>query len=314
MCHAVSNGLAALPALAAKWSSATPLLLTEHGLYLRERLLAHRPGTMNAHVRSLLLRFFKRLVETTYLMADRIAPVSHYCQLWELKSGAQHTQIQPVHNGIDPDTFSYDPGEPAEPTLVFVGRIDPLKDIETLLRAFALVRRAVPGARLRMFGPRESVTYGRRCDALVSELELGGSAVFEGPVAAPAEAYRAGQVVLLTSISEGFPFAVLEAMACGRPVVATDVGGVAEAVAQAGILVPPRDPVAVAEATIALLGDPARRHALGFRARLRVISHFTVSRCVSDYRDLYQDVVGGPDHRSASLSVPERLPILVSSS
>ena len=180
---------------------------------------------MNAHVRSVLLRFFKRLVEATYVMADRIAPVSHYCQLWELKSGATSSQIRPVYNGIDPDTFAYDPDEPAEPTLVYVGRIDPLKDIETLLRAFALVRQAVPGARLRMFGPRESAAYGRRCDALLDELGLTGAAVFEGPVAARAEAYRAGQVVLLTSISEGFPFAVLEAMACGRPVVATRCRG-----------------------------------------------------------------------------------------
>jgi glycosyltransferase involved in cell wall biosynthesis len=186
LCHAVSNGLAALPALAAKWSSRTPLLLTEHGLYLRERLLAHRPGTMNPHVRSLLLRFFKRLVEATYLMADRIAPVSHYCQLWELKSGAPSTRIHPVHNGIDPERFAYDPGEPAAPTLVYVGRIDPLKDIETLLRAFALIRDVVPDVRLRMFGPRESVTYGQRCDALIDRLGLGPSAVFEGPVAEPA--------------------------------------------------------------------------------------------------------------------------------
>jgi polysaccharide biosynthesis protein PelF len=292
LCHAVSNGLAALPALAAKWTSGTPFLLTEHGLYLRERLLAHRPGTMNPHVRSLVLRFFKRLVEASYLMADCIAPVSHYCQMWELKSGAEHSLIRPVHNGIDPDTFAYDPGEPDEPTLVFVGRIDPLKDIETLLRAFAMIRAVVPGARLRMFGPRESVAYGQRCDSLVAELGLGASATFEGHTATPAAAYRAGQVVLLTSISEGFPFAVLEAMACGRPVVATDVGGVAEAVAQAGLLVPPRDPVAVAQATISLLGDPGLRHSLGRQARDRVISHFTLSRFVSNYRELCRDVAG----------------------
>jgi glycosyltransferase involved in cell wall biosynthesis len=304
LCHAASNGLAPLPALAAKWNSGTPFLLTEHGLYLRERLLAHRPGTMNPHVRSLILRFFKKLVEATYLMADCIAPVSHYCQLWELKSGAESSRIRPVHNGIDPDRFAYDPGEPDKPMLVFVGRIDPLKDIETLLKAFALVRDVVPGVQLRMFGPRQSAAYGRRCDSLAAELRLGASAVFEGQIASTADAYRSAQVVLLTSISEGFPFAVLEAMACGRPVVATDVGGVAEAVGHDGVLVPPRDPVAVAQATITLLGDPELRRSLGHRARQRVTSHFTVSRCVSNYRELYRDIVG-PNGRSdlASLSI-----------
>jgi glycosyltransferase involved in cell wall biosynthesis len=214
-----------------------------------------------------------------------------------------------VHNGIDPDRFAYDPGEPDEPMLVFVGRIDPLKDIETLLRSFALVRDVVPGVRLRMFGPRQSPAYGRRCDSLAAELGLGASAVFEGQVASTADAYRSAQVVLLTSISEGFPFAVLEAMACGRPVVATDVGGVAEAVGHDGVLVPPRDPVAVAQATITLLGDPELRRSLGHRARERVTSQFTVSRCVSNYRQLYQDIVG-PNRQSdlASSSIPGAAP------
>jgi len=291
LCHAVSNGLASLPAITAKWTHGTPFLLTEHGLYLRERLLAHRPGTLHPHVRSLLLRFFKRLVEASYLVADCIAPVSHYCELWELKSGAQRSRIRPVHNGVDPDRFAYDPGEPAHPTLVFVGRIDPLKDIETLLRAFALVRAVLPGARLRMFGPRVSESYAARCESLATELGLDGAAVFEGPVDAPADAYRAGQVVLLTSISEGFPFAVLEAMACGRPVVATDVGGVAEAIAQVGVIVPPRDPAAVAEAALTLLGDAELRRSLGRRSRERVISRFTLSACVANYRGLYHDLV-----------------------
>ena len=158
------------------------------------------------------------------------------------------------------------------------------------------MRDVLPGARLRMFGARVSAAYGRRCDALVEELGLGASAVFEGEVDAPAEAYRAGQVVLLTSISEGFPFAVLEAMACGRPVVATDVGGVAEALGDHGILVSPRDPAGVAEATVTLLRDPELRRSLGRRARERVISHFTLSRCVASYRELYRDVAPPTGH------------------
>jgi glycosyltransferase involved in cell wall biosynthesis len=230
-------------------------------------------------------------VEATYLMADRVAPVSHYCRLWELESGADDAKIHPVHNGIDQDRFPFDPAEPDAPVLVFVGRIDPLKDIETLLRSFALVREAVPGARLRMFGPRTHAAYARRVDDLAVELELGSSAVFEGPVDAPAVAYHAGQVVLLTSISEGFPFAVLEAMACGRPVIATDVGGVAEAVADSGLMVPPRDPAAVARAAIELLGDPERRRSLGRRARDRVLEHFTLEQCIANYRDLYRDLM-----------------------
>ncbi len=72
---------------------------------------------------------------------------------------------------------------------------------------------------------------------------------------------------MLTSISEGFPYVVIEAMASGLPVVATDVGGVAEAVGEAGVLVPPRDSAAVAAACVRLLAHPDERRALGAAAR-----------------------------------------------
>jgi hypothetical protein len=84
-------------------------------------------------------------------------------------------------------------------------------------------------------------------------------------------------------------------MACGRPVVATDVGGVAEAVAHTGVLVPPRDPAAVAAATLGLLADPARRRELGRQARDRVLDHFTLETCIGNYRGLYRDVTH-PNH------------------
>ena len=122
---------------------------------------------------------------------------------------------------------------------MFVGRIDPLKDVETLLRAFAEVRAAVPGCRLRIFGPTPEggEDYFDQCVALAGQLGLGdGSATFEGPISPTVAAYHAGHVLVLTSISEGLPYVVLEAMASGRPVVATDVGGVAEAVGNAGLL------------------------------------------------------------------------------
>jgi len=78
-------------------------------------------------------------------------------------------------------------------------------------------------------------------------------------------------VVALTSISEGFPYTVVEAMACGRTVVCTDVGGVSEAVGDAGIVVPPRDIAAVADGCLRLLEDDDLRHDLAAKARTRVL-------------------------------------------
>ena len=83
---------------------------------------------------------------------------------------------------------------------------------------------------------------------------------------------------------------MLEAMAAGRPVVATDVGGVAEAVTGTGVLVPPRDPSAVAAACLRLLARPDERLALGAAGRSRVLELFTTERCFGTYRSLYEEL------------------------
>jgi glycosyltransferase involved in cell wall biosynthesis len=113
-------------------------------------------------------------------------------------------------------------------------------------------------------------------------------------VDSPVDAYHAGSVVALTSISEGCPYTVVEAMACGRTVVCTNVGGVAEAVGDTGLVVPPRDVPAVADACVALLSDDARRRELGARARERVLEHFTLRRSLDAYREVYERVARRP--------------------
>jgi glycosyltransferase involved in cell wall biosynthesis len=125
-------------------------------------------------------------------------------------------------------------------------------------------------------------------------LDLAASAVFEGRVASVVDAYHAGHVVVLTSISEGFPYALIEAMAAGRPTVSTDVGGVREAAGSAGLVVPPRNPEAIADACLRLLIDPEERLAMGTAARERILSLFTVEQCTALYSDLYREVTGRP--------------------
>jgi len=311
LCHASSNGLSILLALAAHWSRKTPLLLSEHGIYLRERYLAYGAGSFSGAVRSIMMRFFTRLTWAGYQIASIIAPGSEYNRQWLVANGAAPGRIHPVYNGVDAANFVTSASEPTVPTLVWLGRIDPLKDVETLLRSFALVRETLPATRLRIFGTAspENQSYFERCMCLRDSLGLNDTATFEGRAESVVDAYHSGHVVLLTSISEGLPYTLIEAMAAGMPTVATDVGGVREVTGDAGLIVPPRDPQQMAAACIRLLTDQCLRQTIGREAKDRALSMFTLEKSLTLFRDLYSKATGrdpsahalrkdqGPSHR-----------------
>ncbi|MFG3658683.1 GT4 family glycosyltransferase PelF [Streptomyces sp. NPDC047706] len=304
--HAVSGGVAVLPGLAALERHGVPLLLTEHGVYLRERYLGYRTAPYRWPVKAVILGFFRLLAEESYRRAALITPGNRYNRLWEEQGGADPASIRTVYNGVDPAAFPPAGPEPQAPTLSWAGRVDPIKDLETLIRSFALVRARLPAARLRMFGgtPRGGEAYRQRCEALAAELGHADAVTFEGRVDDIKDAYAAGNVVMLSSISEGFPFTLIEAMSCGRATVSTDVGGVREAVGDTGLVVPPRDPEAMAGAALDLLGDPARRRAMGEAARLRVIEQFTLRQTIDTFRAIYHELATVTKEPPARIVLP----------
>lgn len=302
LCHSAANGMGSLIAMGAKWRHGTPFVLTEHGIYLRESLLANGPGGMAHSSRQFLLGFIRRVTQAAYRLADVVSPGSDYNKRWELAEGVKPVRIRRIHNGIDPARFAGDVPEPDEPVVTWLGRVNPLKDLKTLLRSFARVVAEVPNARLRIYGvaPKGDEGYLAECQALLVDLGLEESATFEGGVDDAADAYHAGQVVMLTSISEGFPYAAIEAMACARPSIATDVGGVSEASVDPNLLAPARDDEALAAICTSLLADADRRRDLGARSRQHVIDHFTLDECVDKHADLYRDIL----HRTSEAPRP----------
>lgn len=300
--HAVTNGLGVLPALAAKWRYKMPLIVTEHGVYLREQYLHLRSPAFGWPVKDLYLRFVRRVCALGYQKADIITPGNAYNRRWEEQLGADISRVRTVHNGVNPADFPALNGEPDVPTIAWVGRVDPVKDLETLLRAFRLVLEEMPQARLRIFGapPVGREAYLERCRTLAEHLRISDRVTFEGRVAQVRDAYIAGQIVVLCSITEGFPYTLIEAMASGRPCVATDVGGVSEALAETGLIVPPRNPAVLANACLRLLRDAGLRKTIGDAARLRAVEHFTVDRAVSAFDEIYSSL-GGEHYRPAPL-------------
>ncbi|MBH1934462.1 GT4 family glycosyltransferase PelF [Streptomyces sp. AV19] len=305
--HAVSGGLAAVPGLLAHHRYGTPLLLTEHGIYLRERYLGFRTEPYRWPVKALMLGLFRLLAEETYRVAALVTPGNRYNRRWEEHGGTPSDRIRTVYNGVDPAAFPPAGPEPEVPTLSWAGRVDPIKGLDTLIRAFALVREEIPHARLRLFGgtPRGGEGYRTACENLAAELGAADAVTFEGRVEDIRDAYAAGNVVMLSSISEGFPFTLIEAMSCGRATVSTDVGGVREAVGDTGLVVPPRDPRSMADAALKLLTDPQLRADMGEKARLRVIEQFTLRQTISAFREIYHDLAGTRQAAAGTVSVRE---------
>ncbi len=167
--HASMNGLSMLVAISAKWRYGIPIVMSEHGNYLRERYLSYLDDNTRHAVKVVVLSFFRALTGAGYLVADIIAPHSSYNRRWELRNGADPKRMRTMYNGVSLTEFPVAASEPDEPTIVFMGRIDPLKDLHTLIRAFAMVRSELPDARLRIYGgtPAGNEVYRDSCLRLI---------------------------------------------------------------------------------------------------------------------------------------------------
>lgn len=287
--HASAASLCAVPGVIGRLVRRTPLLLTEHGVYLREQYGSVGKSPLSPFQKRALIGLVRAIARAAYHAADVVAPVAAFNIRWERELGVPRERIRVVYNGVDPDVYQPRPRpEGAPPTVVSVARIDPIKDIATLLRAAAQVARTRPDVRFVLYGGVSVPSYYQELLRLRRELGLEERFVFAGHTADVPAAYNSGDVVALSSVSEGFPYAVVEAMMCGKPVVATDVGGTREALGHAGVLVPPRAPAAMAAAILWLLDNPAVARAMGEEARERALALFTIQRFVQDYQELYQ--------------------------
>ncbi|MFE7965019.1 DUF3492 domain-containing protein [Streptomyces cellulosae] len=350
LCHAASGGVAAIPGLLARHFFGVPLLVTEYGVRLRTHYLT-RPDASPA-VRSLLAAFHGLLTAETYRAASYLVPGNAHARRWQERCGADRAKLRTIYPGLDATPFTHvgeedrpedrkarEKGEKGEKgerrekrehtephTLVWLGRVEPAKDLVSLLHAFAEVRAAEPGTRLRIVGRPsgpEGEAYLGHCRALAAQLfpdeADGPHAVGQNPVSfeelggpgaeTTADVHAGGTVTVLSSVVEGFPVGLIEAMFCGRATVSTDVGAVVEVIGGTGLVVPPRNPRALAEACVSLLRDPDRRARLGEAARARALELFSVEQSVAAFHGLYLETVARtPVHRPVLDAAGDPLP------
>ncbi|MFD7988694.1 DUF3492 domain-containing protein [Kitasatospora indigofera] len=304
VCHVIGTGPAALPALAAKQLHGVPFVVTEHGLHLREQYAGYREAPYRWPVRALLLTFFRLLTEETYRQAALLTPGSAHDQQWQRRVGADPARTRVVHEGTPAVARPAAGPEPTAPTVVWAGPLEPGRDPALMLHAFARIHAELPAARLLVHGEEAVPGYLAHCEALAGRLGLTGAVEFAGRPASAAEAWRSGTVVVFTALVQRAPLLLADAMLSGRAVVSTDTGVAREVVGPTGLLVPPRDPQALAGACLALLGDEERRSRLGLAGRLRAQERFAVEPVVTAFRDIYLELVSNwpayPDGRSGT--------------
>jgi len=199
-------------------------------------------------------------------------------------------KIESVSNGIDTGCFV-----PAKqnirqkPSLIFAGRLTKQKGLESLLEALSIIHDARPGSGIHLYlvgdGPRRA-----ELEELAKHHNIEKMIIFKGwvPKDSLPEIYNQGDIFILPSLDEGIPNAVLEAMACGLPVISTSVlrkeGIVEEGIT--GFLIPPADPRTLAERILYLYEDPEQIKKMGHAARRHVEKHFSWQKAASGFEKL----------------------------
>ncbi|MBC7804845.1 MAG: glycosyltransferase [Akkermansiaceae bacterium] len=246
----------------------------------------------NTHNTRRNVRAFRLVDRLMYSKYDHIAAISEGTRdAMATYLPETASKISVVHNGIDPRRFTGS-GSPEEraclfpqipitaPLLLCIGRLEPQKDFPNLLWAFA----QVPDAHLAVIG---TGPLQAELEALAQTLAIPTRVHFFGRRNDIPALLRNADVYVQASEWEGFGIAAVEAMASGLPLVITDVQGLREVVADAGIRVPRGKPDALADAIRKLLATPAQRQALSKRARERS-QIFSIAATADAYKELYE--------------------------
>lgn len=299
--HSVSTGYAGVVGALAKHVHGSPLLLTEHGIYTREREEEIiKAEWVKGYFKDLWIQYFYRLSTCAYQAADHVTTLFHHNKEIQVELGCEESKIEIIPNGVDVDDYRDLPtaAEDSDIRIGAVVRVVPIKDIKTMLQSFAVIKREIPQAEFTIMGPyEEDEEYYEECLQLAAALEL-ADVTFTGSVRVK-DYLGKMDILVLTSISEGQPLAILEGMACSKPFVATNVGsckellyGLNDGIGPAGLIAPVMHYEQIAQAVIQLCRNRELREEMGRNAFQRVRKFYRQEDVIAGYRTLYESLGG----------------------
>lgn len=318
--HSISTGYAGLLGAMIRLRRHIPFLLTEHGIYTKERkidlaqatwLHDHNDDVGNTlhdemgYIRGLWIGFYEQIGRMAYAQASSIVSLYEGNRQRQIADGAAAERTQVITNGIDLQRYraalELRP-EVIPPVLGLVGRVVPIKDIRTFIRTLRMLVNERPDAQGWIVGPEdEDPAYVHECKELALSLGLKDHLKFLG-FQNMLEILPQLGLMVLTSISEALPLVILEAFAGGVPCLATDVGSCREliegsgeedrALGAAGSVVHIADPEGTARAALELLNDPPRWRAAQRAGLARVKRYYDDKLMFSSYRSLYASTLG----------------------
>ncbi len=312
MYHTVSTGYAGMLAAKAKVLTGSPMIVTEHGIYSKERRIEiSRAGWIFEKSRErfmaekqmstfkqIWIHAFQAMAYFCYEHASEIITLYEGNQRLQMEDGAPADKLKVIPNGVDYARLSALTRQPQQnPVIGFVGRVVSIKDVKTFIRAVRVVANVIKNVEVWIMGPtEEEEDYYEECVQLVKNFNLESTIQFTGNVNLM-EYYPKIDVLVLTSISEGQPLVILEAQCLEIPVVATDVGscrdlleGMADDkhLGHGGIVTGLADPEESGMAILSILKSPEKAKTLGEAGRERMKQFYDLPILYQKYHALYE--------------------------
>jgi glycosyltransferase involved in cell wall biosynthesis len=310
--HAISTGYAGLLLARAKEKTGRPCLITEHGIYNNERRIEIASAAWledsrdrnlqiagrSQDIKDFWISVFESYAKLAYSAADEIITLFYDNQSFQIADGAPEEKLRVIPNGIDVGRYqAITRSAEHPPTVALIGRVVPIKDIKTFIKAVAQLVQTMPDLHALVIGSAaEDPDYAAECNGLVNYYNVQHKLTFTGAVRL--EDYLGYiDVIALTSISESQPLVILEAGSLGIPCVATDVGSCRELLegrgdedpplGAGGIIVPLVDPTATAAALGQLLQNRVFYKCCSRAIRDRVQRYYSKEDQQRSYAELY---------------------------